>query len=119
VLDEHTVVQPDLCWVSLARRYRVGDRIQGAPDLMVEILSPASERRDRVWKLTLYARSDVREVWLADPDSRSFEAFENRSGDLFPLRPDPNRYASSVLPHLVLDLDELWADSERWDPKAD
>ena len=68
VLSEHDVVQPDLVFVSSEREHIITDaNIQGAPDLVVEILSPSTASRDWRDKLDLYARHGVAEYWLMDP----------------------------------------------------
>jgi Uma2 family endonuclease len=116
VLADHTVVQPDLCWTSLDRRDRVGSRVEGAPDLVVEVLSPGSLRRDRVWKLELYRRSDVRELWLVEPEAAAIDfLLPGREG--FELRTLASGvYRSPAIPDLTLDLDELWHAAARWEP---
>jgi Uma2 family endonuclease len=74
VLSETDVVQPDILFVSSERRAIIGEKfIAGAPDLMVEVLSPSTEERDRTLKAKLYAKAGVRELWLADPESRTIE----------------------------------------------
>ena len=61
-------VQPDLLFVSSERRAIIGERqVLGAPDLVVEILSPSTAHRDRGIKLDLYARHGVRQYWIVDP----------------------------------------------------
>ena len=61
-------VQPDLLFVSDERREIIGEKqVLGAPDLVVEILSPSTAHRDRGIKLDLYARSGVRQYWIVDP----------------------------------------------------
>jgi len=74
ILSEEDVVQPDILFISNERRGIIQeDGIHGAPDLVIEILSPATAGRDRTLKRTLYARSGVAEYWLVDPDSKSIE----------------------------------------------
>ena len=61
-------VQPDLIFVSDERREIIAEKqVLGAPDLVVEILSPSTAHRDRGIKLDLYARSGVRQYWIVDP----------------------------------------------------
>ena len=68
--DVDTVVQPDLMVVCDQNKV---DRhgVHGAPDLVIEILSPASARYDRLVKFNLYQRAGVKEYWLVDPSSRT------------------------------------------------
>lgn len=71
VLSDTDVVQPDILFVSNERRgIRTAANIQGAPDLVVEILSPSTARLDWNYKLNLYAEHGVREYWLADIEAR-------------------------------------------------
>jgi Uma2 family endonuclease len=75
-LDDRNVVQPDILFISRERSgIRQDDRIVGAPDLCVEILSPGTERVDRVRKLDLYARSGVAHYWIVDPGARTIEEY--------------------------------------------
>jgi Uma2 family endonuclease len=72
VLSPHDVVQPDVIFVAPERLHIVGKRgIQGAPDLVVEILSPATRRYDQQRKYRLYEHAGVREYWLLDPATAS------------------------------------------------
>ena len=74
ILSDEDVVQPDILFISRERSEIIHeDAIHGAPDLVIEILSPATAERDRTYKRTLYARSGVQEYWLVDPDSKSIE----------------------------------------------
>lgn len=73
VLSNTDVVQPDLLFVSRERAHLLlgGANVLGAPDLVVEILSPSTAGRDRMLKRGLYAKHGVREYWLVDPDART------------------------------------------------
>ena len=72
LLTPFDVVQPDLIFVSSARAHIITeDNIRGAPDLLIEILSPSTERRDRIVKRDLYARHGVGEYWLIDPYAKT------------------------------------------------
>ena len=67
ILAPDLVCQPDLLFIRKERLPDiVRDRIWGAPDLVVEILSPATAQRDRITKFQLYARYGVREYWIVD-----------------------------------------------------
>lgn len=71
---EREVVQPDLFYIGKEREGIIAaEEIRGAPDLVIEVLSPATAERDRTYKRTLYARHGVREYWLVDPETRSIE----------------------------------------------
>ncbi len=71
---ENDVAQPDILFVSNARSNIItAPNIQGAPDLVVEILSPGTAAYDRGYKRGLYGRHGVLEYWLVDPDANSVE----------------------------------------------
>ena len=79
ILDEHTVLQPDILFVSKDRsEVIVEEGIRGAPDLVVEILSEATAKRDRTYKKSLYARYGVKEYWLVDPATKTIEVLRLR-----------------------------------------
>jgi Uma2 family endonuclease len=78
-LDEHNVVQPDVFWVSGGEsRCQLGtdDYWHGAPDLVIEVLSPGTARRDRGEKFQLYEEHGVRGYWLVDPDAAYVEVWQ-------------------------------------------
>lgn len=98
--SKRNVVQPDILYVSSTRLQIITTlEVAGAPDLVVEILSPATAERDRGMKKTLYARAGVREYWLVDPESELIEVFRlGKQGYEEPLRFDAgDRLVSSVL----------------------
>ncbi len=68
ILDAHTVVQPDLLFITTARADIIKDRIHGAPDLVIEVLSESTRRTDVRTKRGLYARHGVSHYWIVDPD---------------------------------------------------
>lgn len=71
VFSDTEVVQPDLMFISKEREHiRSGANVRGAPDLVVEILSPSSSRRDWKYKRELYAKYRVKEYWIVDPANR-------------------------------------------------
>ncbi len=75
------IVQPDIIFVSKERGHIITRaNIQGAPDLVVEILSPSSRRQDTTTKRDLYARHGVKEYWIADPESRTVSVMLLKDG---------------------------------------
>jgi Uma2 family endonuclease len=88
VLTQESVVQPDILFISNERREVIADNnISGAPDLVVEILSPSTADRDRELKLRLYARHGVREYWIVDPDERTVQVMLLGTGGTMLLEP--------------------------------
>jgi Uma2 family endonuclease len=69
--DRHLVVQPDLVVVAASRLYIIDQQVWGAPDLVVEVLSRRTARRDRGLKLRWYRKYGVRECWMIDPAART------------------------------------------------
>jgi Uma2 family endonuclease len=63
------VLQPDVIFVSAERAHIISDRVWGAPDLVVEVLSPRTANRDRTRKLEWYRTYGVKECWLVDPNA--------------------------------------------------
>ena len=83
VLSRFDVLQPDIFFISAERRSVIGEKfISDAPDLVVEVLSPGTRRRDRVLKAKRYASFGVVEMWIADPDKKTVEVFVN-TGEAF------------------------------------
>ena len=107
-LADHSVVQPDVLYASASRRNLVGERIEGAPDLLVEVLSRGTARRDRGEKLGLYAEAGVREYWIVDPEERQIELLVNEEGRFVVSLPIGGEYRSPALPEIRLDLAGFW-----------
>lgn len=82
LLSPHDIVQPDLLFVSVERSHILKKRyVRGAPDLVVEILSESTRRRDQALKLHRYERFDLREYWLVDPDRGTVTVYRLREGE--------------------------------------
>ena len=81
--DVDTMVEPD---ISVVCDHDKLDKhgCKGAPDLVVEVLSPSTQRHDRLVKLDLYQRAGVREYWIVDPDSSTVQVFMLKNGYLHP-----------------------------------
>ena len=74
-------LQPDILFVAADRQHIITARAcEGPPDLVVEVLSPSTSRRDLVLKRERYARFGVREYWLVDPVARSIEVLTWQEG---------------------------------------
>ena len=88
LLSETDVVQPDLLFVSREREHLLsgGQNVQGAPDLVVEILSPSTAERDRNDKRALYGRHGVTEYWLVDPIAETVQIHRLEGEVLLPTR---------------------------------
>jgi Uma2 family endonuclease len=81
ILANTTVVEPDLVYVEAARAGLVSARaVEGAPTLVVEVLSPGTAVTDRGQKFQLYARYAVPYYWIVDTDARIVEAYELAEG---------------------------------------
>ncbi len=76
LLSPHDILQPDLLFLTAEQAELVTGRgIEGAPALIIEILSPSTRRRDVLVKSQVYARCGVAEYWIVDPDVDRLEAF--------------------------------------------
>ena len=84
--------------------------MQGAPDLVVEILSPSTAGRDRTLKRSLYARHGVGEYWLVDPDDETVTVMALGEGgfETAAVYRKGQTLTSSTLPGFAVGLDEIF-----------
>jgi len=110
VLDETNTVQPDIVFISTANARIIQRRaIFGAPDLLVELVSPSSVRRDRYDKKEIYARFGVKEYWIGDPANKSLEilTLKERRYELHCAAEIKGKLTSLVLTGLEFDVTEI------------
>lgn len=82
-LDDENVIQPDVLWISPDNQQCVsveGKYLRGAPDLVVEVFSPGTARRDKRDKFRLYQKYGVREYWMVDPIEQFIEVLQLLKG---------------------------------------
>ncbi|WP_018085186.1 Uma2 family endonuclease [Desulfurispora thermophila] len=111
-LSEKDVLQPDIVFISRDRLHIITEEnIQGAPDLVIEILSPATARYDKVTKSRLYYRYGVQEYWLVDPDGQVVQVFQRgeRYWNLYDAFAVDHTLTSPLLPGLEIPLAQVFA----------
>ena len=108
-------VAPDVVWISRERLATLQDEaghLRGAPELVVEVLSPgpANERRDRELKLQLYSRQGVQEYWIVDWRARQVEVYrrEREGLQLVATLSGQDVLTSPILPDFACPLAYLW-----------
>ena len=83
VLSNTDVVEPDILFISRKREHLLtAENVRGAPDLVIEILSPSTAERDLGYKHELYGRHGVLEYWVLDPMAETVAAHRQRDGVL-------------------------------------
>lgn len=111
VLDNENGVQPDFVFISRERLHIISDRgIEGPPDLVVEVLSPRTQSRDRGIKMKRYAAAGVPHYWIVVPRSRSIEAYRlTESGyELAGVYGPGTIFRPELVPGLEIPVDALW-----------
>ena len=110
VLDAENTVQPDIVFIAMANAGIIQRRaIFGTPDLLVELISPSSVRRDRYEKKDLYARFGAKEYWIGDPANKALEILTLKEGryELHCCAEEKGKLVSLVLAGLEFDLTEI------------
>lgn len=107
--DVDTMVEPDIsivCDPSKLDKHGC----KGAPDMVVEILSPSTQRHDRFTKFSLYQRAGIREYWIVDPDSKTAQSFILEDGhySVKEFGTAGDKMKVNVLEDCIIDLSELF-----------
>jgi Uma2 family endonuclease len=113
VLDEENVVQPDFSFVADGRLAELfdGHCISGAPDLVIEVLSPATEGRDRHTKRGIYAKSGIPWLMYVEPEGRLVEVLKLNEEGKYVVEEsavDEDVLTFELFPDLEIDLSEVW-----------
>ena len=110
IFGEYDVLEPDLLFILNEHRGIIQDWVRGAPDLVIEVLSPTTARQDRGPKLKAYARFGVPEYWIVDPDNRAVEVYRlAQAGYAEPQRfLEPDILASPLLPGFALPVRDIF-----------
>ena len=107
--SDNTVVQPDLLVVCDNKKLGKGS-VNGAPDLIIEIVSPSNSHSELFMKFQYYLEAGVREYWVIDPEKKSAHVhiYDNRRY-ISTFYRENARVPVTVLPGLEIDLADLWA----------
>ena len=111
VLSEENVFQPDILFISKENSGIITEKnVQGAPDLVIEITSPATEHRDKGVKRKIYAKFGVKEYWIVDSDRRIVEVMVLRETGFESVRiyGEEDFLSSPLLKGFSIDLREVF-----------
>ncbi len=111
VLSQINILQPDLVFVAREKfEILTRENIQGAPDLVVEVLSHGTEKRDREEKLAQYSRFEVQEYWMVNHEQQWVEVWRREGGELiFHKRLEHNQILTTpLLPGLKIRLAKIF-----------
>jgi Uma2 family endonuclease len=109
--DDGNILQPDILFVGAERKAElIKDRIEGAPDLIIEILSPSNAYYDLRQKKDIYEKYGVREYIIIDPIAQNADLYALREGVYYLHQKARNKeYLNSlILPGLSIDLDKIF-----------
>ncbi len=106
-----TVVQPDLCVVCDLEKLADGQSCNGAPDLVIEILSPGNSKKEMKNKYELYEEAGVKEYWIVNPLEENVLIYILKNGVYSSLKPVVDEEIKSVLfPNLKVHTDDIFKD---------
>ena len=111
-LDEYTVVQPDLLYFPGTRPAR-RTPVDSLPELVVEILSPATRQTDRVRKLNSYQKAEIPHYWIVDPADSLIECYALQDGYYLSIaRFSEGEFIHPGFPDLHFDLETIFAEPQ-------
>ncbi len=112
--DIITVLQPDLCVICDKSKLSDPRGCLGAPDIVVEILSPSNGKKELKYKYEVYEESGVKEYWVVFPVERTMLIYTLVEGKFVSSRPmvEGDIITSSVLPGFSMDLKEMFGEEE-------
>lgn len=112
--SEANGTQPDIVFISNASRQRIHPYyMDGAPEVVVEILSPSTRKLDRGKKMALYAKHGVIEYWQVEPENQMAEFYQNHNGAWLPMPvSDDDIFHSEAIPGFWLNTNWLFAEEE-------
>ncbi len=108
VLSTFDVVEPDIIFVSEARKHIITEaNIKGAPDLVIEILSPSTRKYDEIVKLKRYDAMGIPEYWIVDPENESVKIFRHTSRG-FALAPAADHLTTPLIPGFSVSVRDIF-----------
>ena len=110
-LSEHDVVQPDVLFIANANLGVLAeDGVHGAPDLVIEVLSPATAQLDKKQKRRIYSRAGVKELWLVDPLLLQIQRYDFARDTAKPvaLIEENESFSTPLLPELTISVAEVF-----------
>lgn len=101
-LNRRNAYQPDIVFIANENLHKIKDNgFHGAPDLVIEILSPATWRLDKEDKKDEYERSGVKEYWVVDPTDKTTEGFQLVNGEFQSIPAETGQISIQVLGYTI------------------
>lgn len=108
--NDDTVVQPDILVVFDSSKIDESG-CNGAPDMIIEVVSPSSGKLDRLIKLQKYQEAGVKEYWIVEPDSQTLLVYSLESGKRVSVTYfDADSVPVKILPGCLIDMREVFAE---------
>ena len=110
VLNDENVVQPDIVFISNEKLHLIKNSLFGVPDLVVEVVSDSSEKKDKIIKKKLYEKFRVKEYWIVEPNKKKIRVYviKNNRYSLYCSSRIKEKIRSKVLEGFEIDLKEVF-----------